>query len=332
MPLDPAKDLLAVDALEIQVLVDNVTDSLSTVPAGVVNENAVLVQHGLSLMSGEAKCCAHHGLSLAVTARIGRDRQVLLFDAGPEAYTFTRNGALLGAPFGAVGAVALSHGHWDHAGGLAEAVRQVVASNGGKAVPCHVNPGMFVSRANTRADGSYQPYKDIPTPRELAESGADVVNTPEARLLLERTFYLSGEIPRVTPYERGYPGHFKRSPDGRSWEPDPWLMDERYVAAHVRNKGIVVLTACSHAGVVNVLKNARDVFGGTPLHAVMGGFHLSGPTVEPAIAETVGDLATFGLRRIAPAHCTGWRAVHALAQVFPDDVLVPSAVGRKYLF
>ncbi len=331
MPSDPASHLLPVDALEIQVLVDNVTDSLSTVPAGVVNENTILVQHGLTLMSGEAKCCAHHGLSLVVTARIGSDRQVLLFDAGPEAYTVTRNGALLGVPFGAVGAVALSHGHWDHAGGLAEAVRLVVANNGGRAVPCHVNPGMFVSRANTRPDGSYQPYKDIPSPRELSDSGAEVVNTPDARPLLENTFYLSGEIPRVTPYERGFPGHFKRSADGQSWEPDPWLMDERYIAAHVRGKGIVVLTACSHAGVINVLRNARDVFGDVPLHTVMGGFHLSGPTVEPVIADTVRDLGAFGLKRIAPAHCTGWRAVHALAQVFPEDILVPSAVGRKYL-
>jgi 7,8-dihydropterin-6-yl-methyl-4-(beta-D-ribofuranosyl)aminobenzene 5'-phosphate synthase len=332
MPSDPASQLHAVDALEIQVLVDNVTDSLSTVPSGVVNENAVLVQHGLTLMSGEAKCCAHHGLSLVITARVGGDRQVLLFDAGPEAYTVTRNGALLGVPFGTVGAVALSHGHWDHAGGLAEAVRLVVANNGGVPVPCHVNPGMFVSRANMRPDGSYQAYKDIPSPRELAASGAEVVNTPEARLLLERTFYLSGEIPRVTPYERGYPGHFKRAADGRSWEPDPWLLDERYIAAHVKGKGIVVLTACSHSGVVNVLKNARELFGDVPLHAVMGGFHLAGSTVQPAIAETVRDLGEFGLKRIAPAHCTGWRAVHALAQVFPEDVLVPSAVGRKYLF
>jgi 7,8-dihydropterin-6-yl-methyl-4-(beta-D-ribofuranosyl)aminobenzene 5'-phosphate synthase len=332
MPGSLADRLIEVDALEVQVLVDNVTDSLSTVPAGVVNENSVLVQHGLTLMSGEAKCCAHHGLSLVITARVGKEQQVLLFDAGPEAYTVTRNGGLLGVPFGAVGAVVLSHGHWDHAGGLAEAIRLVATHNGGRPVPCHVNPGMFVSRANTRPDGSYQPYKDIPSPGQLAENGATVVNQPEARLLLEGTFYLSGEIPRVTPYERGFPGHAKRSADGKSWEPDPWLMDERYVAARVKDKGIVVFTACSHAGVVNVLRDARNVFGDAPLHAVMGGFHLSGKTVEGVIPETVRGIQSYGLKRIVPAHCTGWRAVHALAQVFPDDVLVPSAVGRKFLF
>jgi len=327
-----ADRLTAVDALEVQVLVDNVTDSLSTVPAGVVNENTVLVQHGLTLMSGEAKCCAHHGLSLVITARVGGERQVLLFDAGPEAYTVARNAGLLGVPFGAVGAVVLSHGHWDHAGGLAEAVRLVAAANGGRPVPCHVNPGMFVSRANTRPDGSYQPYKDIPSPGELVERGATVVNRPDARLLLEDTFYLSGEIPRVTPYERGLPGHVMRSADGKAWAPDPWLMDERYVAVRVKDKGMVVFTACSHAGVVNVLTDARKVFGDAPLHAVMGGFHLSGPTVEQVIPETVRDIRSFGLKRIVPAHCTGWRAVHALAQIYPDDVLAPSAVGRKFLF
>ncbi len=333
MPNDVARNLLAVDALEVQVLVDNVTDSLSTVPKDVTNEVAVLMKNGsLKMAAGEYRCCAHHGLSLIITARVGNDKQMLVFDAGPEAYTMTRNGALLKVPFGDAGAVVLSHGHWDHAGGLVEAVRQVTAMNGGKRVECHVNPGMFVPRGTLRHGGEPLPQKPVPSPEELVAAGATVVNAPDARLLLDNCFYLSGEIPRVTPYEKGLPGHLKRSADGSAWEPDPWIMDERYVAAHVKGKGAVVFTACSHAGVINVLKNARNVFGDVPLHAVMGGFHLSGQQIEEIIPDTINDMKSFGLKRIVPAHCTGWRAVGALVQAFGEELIVPSAVGRQFVF
>jgi 7,8-dihydropterin-6-yl-methyl-4-(beta-D-ribofuranosyl)aminobenzene 5'-phosphate synthase len=329
---DPARSLRPIDALEVLVLVDNVTDALSTVGPGALNETATLIKAGMKRLSGGAKCCAHHGLSLVLGARAGDDTRFMLFDAGPEAYAVTRNGDRLGVPFGRIEAIALSHGHWDHAGGLLEAVRLVAAANGGRRVAVHLNEGQLVSRASTMPDGSYLPFEDIPAPEALTECGAEVTVSSEARLLVDGLFYLSGEIPRVTPYELGFPGHVKRSADGTAWEPDPWILDERYLAVNVKSKGVVVFTACSHAGVVNVMKSARETFAGTPLHAVVGGFHLAGATVEKAIPETVRDLMTFGLARIVPAHCTGWRAFTALSRVCDESVLMPAAVGRKFFF
>ena len=116
---------------------------------------------------------------------------------------------------------------------------------------------MFVTRGAARHSDEVLLQKPVPSVRELAEAGATVVNAPEARLILDGMFYVSGEIPRVISYERGLPGQLKRTTDGKSWEPDPFIMDERYVAAHVKGKGAVVFTACSHAGVINVLKDAR---------------------------------------------------------------------------
>jgi 7,8-dihydropterin-6-yl-methyl-4-(beta-D-ribofuranosyl)aminobenzene 5'-phosphate synthase len=106
-------------------------------------------------------------------------------------------------------------------------------------------------------------------------------------------------------------------------------MDERFLAAHVRGKGIVVFTACSHAGVVNVLKHAESSFPSIPLHAIAGGFHLAGGN-EKIIAESVGDIGAFGLRLIAPGHCTGWRALNASVTAYGESVVAPLAVGKIF--
>jgi 7,8-dihydropterin-6-yl-methyl-4-(beta-D-ribofuranosyl)aminobenzene 5'-phosphate synthase len=111
----------------VRVLVDNVTDSLSTVPQGVMHEWGHLNANGNLVLSGEALCCAAFGLSLVMTARLGNAHHVLLFDAGPEAYAVSRNGDRLKIAFADIGAIVLSHGDWDHAGGLVEAINAAPA-------------------------------------------------------------------------------------------------------------------------------------------------------------------------------------------------------------
>ncbi len=144
-------DVLAVDRLEVLVLVDNTTDSLSTNPKNVEPEWSILLTGGrLRVLSGQNICCAHHGLSLLITAHVGNQARTLLFDAGPAADTFTRNAAILGVDFAAVEAVVLSHGHWDHAGGLLAAIEAIAKSRADKRVDCYVHPGMFAERATRR--------------------------------------------------------------------------------------------------------------------------------------------------------------------------------------
>jgi 7,8-dihydropterin-6-yl-methyl-4-(beta-D-ribofuranosyl)aminobenzene 5'-phosphate synthase len=321
-----------VDHLEVQVLVDNVTDQLSTNPDHVHSERICLMKAGMTEWSGEAICCAHFGLSLVISASSGTTRHTLLFDAGPEAYAVERNGARLRIDFGAIESVVLSHGHWDHGGGLLKALELIRARNGAREIPFYMHPGMFRRRAFELPDGKMLPFKDIPSVEELTGKGAAVISTAEAQHLHDGFFYLSGEIPRVTPYERGLPNHMRQTEDGSGWEPDPLIMDERFLAVNVRGKGLIVLSACSHSGVVNVLTHARDTFPDTPLYAVMGGLHLSGPGPEKIIPETVQDLREFDLQMIVPAHCTGWRAVTALVSAFGQQVVVPSAVGKRYVF
>ena len=327
-----ANSLRPVDNIEVRVLVDNVTDNLSSVPDSVRHEIQTLSSLGMKAWAGDCMCCAHHGLSLVITAHIGADSHSFLFDAGPEAYTIERNGEKLGVAFDDIEAAMLSHGHWDHGGGFLAALKLMQSGVGDRKVPFFMHPDMFCRRGLKFPNGFVLPMRDVPTEAELTALGADVQCSTTAQTVLDDCFFISGEIPRVTPFEVGLPNHVRKtSPDSEDWEPDPWIMDERYLAVNVKEKGVVVFSACSHAGVVNVLEDAKSQFADVGLHCVMGGFHLSGAAVEPIIPDTIARMADFDLDIIVPAHCTGFRAVTALVNKFGDKV-VPSAVGRRYHF
>lgn len=135
---------------------------------------------------------------------------------------------------------------------------------------------MFLHHGERVDNGEIFPHGDIPSIDTLERAGVQVTNGRDQCLLLDDMFYLSGEISRTTSYEKGIPIHMKRDDLEADWQPDPLLMDERYVAVNLRGKGIMIFTACSHAGRTNILRDARDTFSPMPLYGVMGGFHLAG--------------------------------------------------------
>ena len=320
--------LQTVDKVEIRILVDNATDGLSSNPPYVESEGASLTRRGFKLNAYKCLCCAVHGLSCLVTVHRGERKHSVLFDTGPEDYAFERNVTRLGVDLGAVESIVLSHGHADHAGAMLLALGMIRGRNGGRDVPFYAHPGMFMTRGVRQPNGKVRQMEDVPSLADMEDFGAAMIVTTEPQAFLESSFYVSGEIPRVTGFEHGYPGQMRRTPQG--WEPDELLIDERWLAVDVAGKGLVVLSACSHAGIVNVCRHAKATFPGTPIHAIMGGFHLSGPN-EAIIPETVEGLREFGLKSIAAGHCTGWRAMGALASAFPDAI-APTAVGKQFTF
>ena len=325
--------LNSAEKVEVQILVDNITDPLSTNPGSVQSELPSLLKAGMKEWAGEAICCANFGLSLLITAYTTNGaKHSVLFDSGPEGYAIERNSIRLGIDFGFIESVVLSHGHWDHGGGLLKAIELIKEQNRSRNVNLYMHPDMFRRRAIKLPTGKVLPFRDIPSSESLNKAGATVINSREPQLLQENFFFVSGEIPRIIDYEKGFPNHMHFVEDDSKWEPDPLIMDERFLAVNVKEKGVVVFTACSHAGVVNVLSHAQTLFPDTPLYAVMGGLHLSGLGLEKIIPNTIKDLSSFGLKMIVPGHCTGWRAVTALVNAFGEEVVVPSAVGKLYTF
>ena len=322
--------LAPVDSVEIQVLVDNTTDGLSGTPANVEGEFVGLARRHQPF-SARCLCCAVHGLSCLITATRGATTHAVLFDSGPEDYAFERNTTRLGADLGKVESIVLSHGHWDHSGAMFLAIDAIRRGNGGREVPYYAHPGMFRPRGMRGPGGAVRPFDAVPGIGDLTDRGARVICVTEPQSFLDDMFLVSGEIPRVTAFERGLPGQVRRTDDGKGWEPDELITDERWLGLHVKGKGLVVLSACSHAGIVNVLKHARASFPDLPVHAVMGGFHLSG-TNEEIIPQTVEAMKEFKLAAIAAGHCTGWRAMAALSAAFGDKVLAPTAVGKRFTF
>ena len=133
--------------------------------------------------------------------------------------------------------------------------------------------------------------------------------------------------PDDVPFETGMPFH--EGDFGHGWEPDPLILDDQALVLHLRDAGLVVLTGCGHAGIVNIVRYAQRLTGVERVHAVFGGFHLSGPLFAPVVQPTVDALAELAPDVVVPAHCTGWKAAHALATRLPN-AFIQNSVGTRY--
>ena len=133
----------------------------------------------------------------------------------------------------------------------------------------------------------------------------------------------------MTEFEGGFPIHQARGVDG--WEPDPMIWDDQALVVNVRDRGLVVVSGCSHAGAINVLRHAQRLTGESRVSGFVGGLHLTGGLFEARIEPTVEALRAAGVGRVVPAHCSGWKAVHAIARAMPE-AFIQAAVGTTVTF
>ncbi len=340
------------DELRLTVVVDNETDTLSSVDVGVpqlpevashlMRRPAVRSHGGHDCITVfDHLCVACHGLSVLATGRIGDETHTVLFDVGPYGDVWIDNAERLGVDLASIDVVFLSHWHWDHSGGLPVVIEAIAASRRAKgvvdAIVMDVHPDRPDQRGIQSPGGTFVMLPEEPSLAALSAAGATVEQHADDHTMAGDFFLGSGAIERVTAYEAGLVGHhsfrFAGGPAGEDLVvADPLIMDERFVAAEVRGRGVTVLSACSHAGIVNACLGAKQRFPGSAVDVVLGGYHLAGGPMEPRIAPTVADLDTVIQPRIvAPGHCTGWRAKAALAERFAPGRYGPSVVGTTYV-
>jgi len=307
-----------VDSLTVTTLVDNVSDILLTDDGPARRAPFALATTGSVLR-------AEHGFSALVTITKGERTTRVLFDAGITPDGMVENMRRLEIEPGAIDIIVLSHGHWDHTTGM----HGLAAALGRTELPVMIHPE-FWTRRRIAIEGR-EPLALPATSRGALEgAGFEIVEREQPSFLLDGSLLVTGEIDRTTGFERGAsPAHQAERPGG--WERDPLILDDQAIVAEVRGRGLVVLTGCGHAGLINTLRHVQRLTGEDHFHAVIGGFHLSGRYFEPIIAPTCDALAAIAPDYVVPTHCTGWRAIHAIAARFPD-AFIQNSVGTRFEF
>jgi len=314
----PLLNLSPVDSLDATILVDNSIDVLLPSGRGVVSPplrwdafelEALIAEHGYSLL-----------VSVTNQGRTGS----ILYDGGLGRDTLAHNLDVLGILTADLRAIVLSLGHADHHGGLEGLLRRL----GRRRLPMLLHPDAWHDRKIVFPTGA-EVHLPPPSRADLEREGIEVIEERGPSLLVDNMILITGQVERRTSFERGFPLHQCRH-NGR-WEPDTWIWDDQAAVINVRNRGLVVLSGCSHAGAINVLRHAQRMTGVEHIHAFIGGMHLTGGIFEPIIGPTLDELARLGPDVLAPGHCTGWKATHEIARRFPN-AFVQSSVGTSFHF
>ncbi|MBW2195784.1 MAG: MBL fold metallo-hydrolase [Deltaproteobacteria bacterium] len=311
--------LQEVDKVEVLTLQDNYID----IAAYDGNE---IVKRALAHQNREIKnsILAEHGFSAVVNVSKNDASRGILFDFGFSEFGANSNAEALGVDLNTVEAMVLSHGHMDHFGGLVPLARRV----GKRGMELVLHPAAFRKSRYVKAPEGSKLYLPPLTSEKLEEAGVCVVEAREPRILLDGLLLFLGEIPRKIEFEKGSPRMFYD--DGGEEKRDP-IEDDSAVVAHLRSKGLVILTGCAHSGIINTIQYAKDVTGVKQVHLVMGGFHLTGADFEPIIQPTLEALKSLDPTYVVPAHCTGRKAVMRIEQEMPDKFLLNMS-GTKMVF
>lgn len=269
----------------------------------------------------ESPCLAQHGISLFIETQKEGETFRCLLDVGQNPEALLHNARLLQVPLGSLDALFLTHCHYDHTQGAA----LILSTIGKKDLPVYAHPDIFRPHfvAGKPEDSIGVPEADCP---EILEECGGKLCLTDSPLEIASGVWSTGEIPRRTSFE--IPPPDLRTLSGGRAVPDP-MKDDISLAVNLEGRGTVVISGCSHAGIVNICHQSTEILGGLPLEGVVGGLHLI-ETEDETIRRTVDGLAKLSPSWLAAGHCTGFPAMCALRETFGDR-LAPLASGRIFM-
>ena len=285
---------------------------------------------------------AEHGFAALVDLKDAGTR--ILWDAGMTETVLLENARRMEIDLGQVDKIALSHGHADHYTAMAGVISQssrlpglrewdkdasleeIHAYVSGRRTPLIAHPAAFRERWNTGKDGKRHGPSLVPR-QEWVAAGAEIVQA-EGPTQLAPGCWTTGYVPRTSFEKAGIPPR-RSYRQGDTFIPDQ-LEDDQSIVINLRGKGLVVLTGCAHAGVINTIRYARQISGVDRIWAILGGFHLA-PAGEEDIQRTIDAIQDLEPALVAPTHCSGFKAIGEFARQMPA-AFVEGAVGTRYLF
>jgi len=312
------RKLRKADRVEVTTLVDNYTD-IFLPSAEHVQRNAMIKDKNVT-----RGLLADHGLSLLVEIFQGQEKHRILLDGGWLEAPVPFNLETLGINLLDLEAVVLSHGHQDHFAGLPNLYKQGIIP---RTTPLVAHPDVFKQRDLAFPDGGTSRMPQL-FRNTFQYMGVEIRENTEPTPLASDLALLTGEIPMVTEFEIGFP--IGRVLEDGQLKADTRVKDEQALVFHVNGKGLVIVTACSHPGIINTILHAQNISGEQKVYGIVGGFHLTGPW-ERLIPKTVEELKKFKPEILVPTHCTGWNAINAFAKEMPE-AFVLNSVGTRIIF
>lgn len=246
---------------------------------------------------------AKHGLSFFIELKVGKETTRLLMDTGPKPDVILHNAQMLNIDLRKIDLIMLSHGHYDHTGGLLG-----VLKNADRRTPVITHPESFGAKFVAKKRFKYAGIPFLPS--KLGGTRSIPILSRKPFAILPGVF-VSGEIKRTTDFE-SVEG-FKTIRKHRLV--DDYMPDDQALFVMVKSRGLVVITGCAHAGLINTIKQAQRVTGSRSVYGIAGGFHLAGASAK-RIKATVDGLRKVGIKALMPCHCTGKIAIKKFSEAF----------------